>query len=68
MVKIKKNVNNTGNTFLCTYIWVKVLLYIVYIYPVCHNIANGIIEVGSVSKTTDKHAADCSKDVCWGVK
>ena len=65
--KNKKNVNNTRNTFVCTNIWVKIPLYIVYIYPVCHNIANGI-EVESVSKTTDKHASDCSKDVCWGRK
>ena len=35
--------------------------------PVCHNIANGI-KPGSDSKKTDKHAADCSKAVCWGVK
>ena len=35
--------------------------------PVCHNIENGI-KPGSDSKRTDKHAADCSKAVCWGVK
>ena len=29
-------------------------------------IANGI-KPGSDSKKTDKHAADCSKAVCWGV-
>ena len=30
-------------------------------------IVNGI-KPGSNSKKTDKHAADCSKAVCWGVK
>ena len=35
--------------------------------PACHNIANGI-NPGSNSKKTDKHAADCSKAVCLGVK
>ena len=35
-------------------------------HPACHNIANGI-KPGSNSKKTDKHAADCSKAVCWGV-
>ena len=38
-----------------------------YVQPACHNIANGI-KPGSNSKKTDKHAADCSKAVCWGVK
>ena len=37
------------------------------VHPVCHNIANGI-KPGSDSEKTDKHAADCSKAVCWGVK
>ena len=36
-------------------------------HPACHNIANDI-KPGSNSKKTDKHAADCSKDVCCGVK
>ena len=31
------------------------------------NIAKGI-KPGSNSKKTDKHAADYSKAVCWGVK
>ena len=35
--------------------------------PGCHSIVNGI-KPGSNSKKTDKHAADCSKVVCWGVK
>ena len=35
--------------------------------PAYHNIAN-VINPGRNSKTTDKHAADCSKAVCWGVK
>ena len=30
------------------------------VHPVCHNIANGI-KPGRNSKTTDKHAAECSK-------
>ena len=33
----------------------------------CHHIANGIKPV-SYSKKTDKHAANCSKAVCCGVK
>ena len=33
----------------------------------CHNIVNGI-KPGRYSKTTDKHAVDWSKAVCWGVK
>ena len=35
--------------------------------PACHSIVNGI-KPGNNSKKTDKHAADCSKAVCWGVK
>ena len=35
--------------------------------PGCHSIVNSI-KPESNSKETDKHAADCSKDVCWGVK
>ena len=35
--------------------------------PACRSIVNGI-KPGSNSKKTDKHAADCSKAVCWGVK
>ena len=37
------------------------------VHPACNNIANGI-KPGSTSKKTDKHAADCSKAVCWGIK
>ena len=37
------------------------------VHPASHSIVNGI-ELGSNSKKTDKHAADCSKAVCWGVK
>ena len=37
------------------------------VHPACHNIANDI-KPGSGSKKTDKHAADCSKAVCLGVK
>ena len=36
------------------------------VHPACHSIVNGI-KPGSYSKKTDKHAADCSKAVCWGV-
>ena len=36
------------------------------VHPACHNIANGI-KPGCNSKKTDKHAADCSLAVCWGV-
>ena len=34
------------------------------VHPACHKFANGI-RPGSESKKTDKHAGDCSKDVCW---
>ena len=37
------------------------------VHPACHSIVNGIKQ-GCNSKKTDKHAADCSKAVCWGVK
>ena len=37
------------------------------VHPGCHNIVNGINPEKN-SKTTDKHAAECSNDVCWGVK
>ena len=37
------------------------------VHSVCHSIVNGI-EPGSNSKKTDKHAADSSRAVCWGVK
>ena len=36
-------------------------------HPACHNIANGI-KPESDPKKTDKHAADYSNVVCWGVK
>ena len=42
-------------------------LVISKVYPVCHTIAKRI-KPGSDSKKTDKHADDCSKAVCWGVK
>ena len=35
------------------------------IHPICHNIVNGI-KPGSNS-TNDKHAAECSNAVCWGI-
>ena len=34
------------------------------VHPACFNIVNGI-KLQSNSKKTDKHAADCSKAVCW---
>ena len=37
------------------------------VHPAWLSIVNGI-EPGSNSKKTDKHAADRSKAVCWGVK
>ena len=39
------------------------------VHPACHTAlhVNGI-KPGSDSSKTDKHAADCSKAVCWGVK
>ena len=37
------------------------------VHPACHVIVIGI-KPGSNSKKTDKHAADCSKAVCWDVK
>ena len=37
------------------------------VHPTGHNIVNGI-KPGSNYKKTDKHAAECSKVVCWGVK
>ena len=37
------------------------------VHPACHSIVNGI-KPGNNSKKTDKHAADSSKAVCWGVK
>ena len=37
------------------------------VHPACNSIVNRIIP-GSNSKKTDKHAADSSKVVCWGVK
>ena len=36
-------------------------------HPACDNIANGF-KPGSYSKKTDRHAADCSKAICWGRK
>ena len=37
------------------------------VHPACHSIVNSI-KPGCNSKKTDKHAADCSKAVCLGVK
>ena len=76
MVKIKtckkyrKYIYLGQNTFTyCS--WITVVLVHVKvlskIHPVCHNIANGI-KPGSNTKITDKHAAECSKVVCWGFK
>ena len=35
--------------------------------PACRGIVN-CIKPGSNSKKADKHAADCSKAVCWDIK
>ena len=43
------------------------LFFFSKVHPACHNIVNGI-KPGSIYKKTHKHAADCSKAVCWGVK
>ena len=45
----------------------RIILFHVKVHLACHNIANSI-KPGSNSKKTDKHAADCSKAVSWGVK
>ena len=37
------------------------------VHAACHNIVNDI-KPGSNSEKTDKHAADCSKTICWGIK
>ena len=37
------------------------------VHPACQDFANSI-KPGSNSEKTDKHAADCTKTVCWGVK
>ena len=37
------------------------------VHPACGNTVNGI-KPGSDSKMTNKHAADCTKAVFWGVK
>ena len=37
------------------------------VHRACHSIVHAI-KPGINSKKTDKHAADCSKNVCWGVK
>ena len=74
----RKIVNNTRNTYVLGQNTSKYRspIIVVHVYatvffskvrPVCHNIVNGI-KPGSDSKKTDKHAVDCSKAVCWGVK
>ena len=42
------------------------LAFLSKIHPACHNDASGI-KAGSNSKTTDKHAAKCSKAAYLGV-
>ena len=37
------------------------------VHPACHSIVNGI-KPESNSKKTDKHAVDCLKAICRGVK
>ena len=58
---------NMAVTAMLSLNWANTNLFINLLMPVCHNIANGI-KPGSNSKTTDKHAVQCSKAVCWGVK
>ena len=45
-------------------------LFFSKVHPAFRNIANGekCIKPGSDSEKTDKHAADCSKAACLGVK
>ena len=72
-----KFVNNTKNTYIwvenTTKYWCQIIEVHVHtmvfskVHPACHNKVNGI-KPGSNSKKTDKHAVDCSKAVCWGVK
>ena len=38
------------------------------VHPARHNIVLNRIKPGSYAKKTDKHVADYSKAVCWGVK
>ena len=38
-------------------------LFFSKVHPACHNIANSI-KPGGNSKKTDKHAAECSKELC----
>ena len=42
-------------------------VFFLKVHPAFHNIANGM-KPRSNSKKTDKHAANCSKAVCWGVE
>ena len=46
---------------------VRATVFFSKVHPACHNIVNGF-KPGRDSKKTDKHAVDCSKAVCWGVK
>ena len=53
-------------------VWSNIVVYVhatVFskVHPARHNIVNSI-KPGSDSRKTDKHAVDCSKAVCWGVK
>ena len=67
----------TINKVFLTFLWTKSPLALIEkrvfqkkkskVHPAYHNNANGF-KPGSNSKKTDKHAADCSKAVCWGVK
>ena len=69
---MKNYIRNTNiwveNAFkYCSQIVVVHAIVFSRVHPAYHNIANGI-KPGSNSKKTDKHAAECSKAVCWGVK
>ena len=46
---------------------VHAIVFFSKVHPAGHNIVNGI-KPGIDSRKTDKHAVDCSKGVCWGVK
>ena len=62
----KRSVHLGENTFpYCSRI---IVVYSLYSCKcLFHDIAIRI-KPGSISKTTDKHAAEGSKAVCWGVK
>ena len=60
-------VNTSKYYSLIIVVHVHATVFFSKVHPACHNIVNGI-KPGSDSRKTDKHAVDCSKAVCWGVK